>query len=111
MINVGFDNFVPPEQVAVVVGPRPKPVSRMVKRAGQADRLIDVTSGRRTKGVVILDSGQVILSSLTTVTLAGRFDREVERRGLTGGEGGGCWRQRLADVLASQPVSPAESEG
>lgn len=90
MINVGFDNFVPLDRVTAVGGPRSKPVSRVVRGAGKRDQLIDFTAGRRAKGVIILDSGQVVLSSLNAQTLAARFDRELERRRLAGGEGEGC---------------------
>ncbi|MDP3063919.1 MAG: DUF370 domain-containing protein [Chloroflexota bacterium] len=80
MIKVGFENYVPPERVAAVGQPGSKPLTRMTRRAKERDMLIDFTAGRRTKGVVILDSGQLVLSALTPETLAGRYDKEMERR-------------------------------
>lgn len=82
MINVGFNNYVPPGRVAAMAQPGSKPLMRLRQRAQERDMLIDFTMGRKTKGMVILDSGQVVLSSFTSETLAGRYDREMERRAL-----------------------------
>jgi len=41
--------------------------------------LIDMTNGRRTKAVIITDSGHIVLSALTPETIAGRY-RQVEPR-------------------------------
>ena len=79
MINVGFDNYVAPARVAAVGQPGSKPLIRLVRRARVRDMLIDFTLGRKTKALVILDSGQVVLSALSSEALAGRYDREVER--------------------------------
>ena len=62
LINIGFSNLVAANRIIAVLGPEAAPVKRMVAEA-KADRtLIDATSGRRTRSVIVLDSGHVVLS-------------------------------------------------
>ena len=44
----------------------------MVQRGKEQHRAIDLTSGRRTKAVVVLDSDWVALIAITPETFAGR---------------------------------------
>ena len=39
---------------------------------------IDATYGRRTRAVIIMDSGHVILSAVQPETIAGRVDNETQ---------------------------------
>lgn len=39
---------------------------------------IDATYGRRTRAVIIMDSGHVILSAVQPETVAGRLDKDDE---------------------------------
>ncbi|HHX21584.1 MAG TPA: DUF370 domain-containing protein [Clostridiales bacterium] len=79
LINIGFGNLVAPQKVVSVVSPDSAPVKRLVQDARETRMLVDGTAGRRTRAVLVMDSGHVVLSALQTETIAGRFkDSEGE---------------------------------
>lgn len=68
-INIGLGNFVAADRVIAVVSPESAPIKRMVQEAKDKGIVIDSTYGRRTRGVLIMDSGQLVLSSLQPSTI------------------------------------------
>jgi len=64
MINIGFGNSVVASRVLAVVNPKSSPMKKLRDEARGQKRLIDVTEGRRTRSIIILDSNHVILSSV-----------------------------------------------
>jgi hypothetical protein len=72
LIHVGFDNSLALNRVIAVAAPSSAPVKRMVQRGKQQERVIDLTSGRRTKAVVILEDDWVALIAITPETFASR---------------------------------------
>jgi regulator of extracellular matrix RemA (YlzA/DUF370 family) len=72
LIHVGFDNHLALNRVVAVASPGSAPVKRMVQRGKEAQRVIDLTSGRRTKAVVVLDNDWVALIAITPETFASR---------------------------------------
>ena len=73
-INIGFGNMILDERVVVLVPPDSAPAKRTVAEAKEKGRIIDCTSGRRTKSVIITDSDHVIISALTPETVANRLN-------------------------------------
>ncbi len=73
LINIGFGNIVAANRVIAVVAPDSAPVKRIVQEARERGTLIDATYGRRTRAVVITDSGHVLLSAVQPETVAHRF--------------------------------------
>lgn len=74
-INIGFGNIVSSSRLIAVVSPESAPIKRIIQDARDNGRLVDATYGRRTRAVIIMDSGHVILSSVQPETVAGRLDR------------------------------------
>jgi extracellular matrix regulatory protein A len=73
LVNVGFDNVVAANRIVAIVGPSSAPVKRMIHEASQHGMIIDMTSGRKTKAVIVLDSGHVALAALQPATISGRL--------------------------------------
>ena len=73
MINIGFGNSVVAGRVLVVANPKSSPMKKIKEEAKQQKKLIDVTEGRRTRSIIILDTNHVILSSVQTETLTQRY--------------------------------------
>ena len=73
MINVGFGNTVVANRILAIVKPNSSPMKKLKDEAKSNNRLIDVTEGRRTRSIIILDSNHVILSSVQRETLTQRF--------------------------------------
>ncbi len=74
LVNVGFGNMVAAARLIAIVSPDSAPVRRLVQDARETGRAIDATYGRRTRAVVVMDSGHVVLSPLQPETVAGRMD-------------------------------------
>lgn len=72
LINIGYGNMVSAARVIAVVSPDSAPVKRMIQESREAGSLIDATLGRKTKAVLIMDSGHVVLSALQPASVAGR---------------------------------------
>lgn len=73
VLNIGYGNLVPAARIVAVLQPGSAPVRRLREEAGRAGRLLDATQGRRTRAVLVLDSGHVALSAVQAQTLAARL--------------------------------------
>ncbi len=73
LVNIGFGNMVSANRVIAIVSPESAPIKRTISEARDDGLLIDATYGRRTRAVVITDSGHVILSAVQPETVAGRL--------------------------------------
>ncbi|CRZ34236.1 hypothetical protein DFR55_1017 [Herbinix hemicellulosilytica] len=78
LINIGFGNVVNSGKIVSIISPDAAPVKRMVQTAKDTGMAIDATCGRRTKAVIVTDSGHIILSSLLPETIAGRVNQFYE---------------------------------
>ena len=76
LINIGFGNIVSASRIIAIVSPESAPIKRMVQEAKDSKMAVDATYGRRTRAVVFIDSGHVILSAVQPETVAGRLDKE-----------------------------------
>ena len=77
LINVGFGNIVFADRVIAIVNPESAPIKRMIQEAKDRKIAIDATCGRKTRAVVIMDSGNIILSAIQPETIAGRIDKNI----------------------------------
>ena len=76
LINIGFGNIVSANRVIAMVSPESAPIKRVMQEARDRGQLVDATYGRRTRAVIIMDSGHVILSAVQPDTMSHRFDEE-----------------------------------
>lgn len=76
LINIGFGNIVSANRIIAIVSPDSAPIKRMIQEAKDNGTAVDATYGRRTRAVVIMDSGHIILSAVQPETVAGRLDKE-----------------------------------
>ena len=77
-INAGYNNMVSADKIVALVGFDSAPSKRLVQDSKDGGRAIDCTGGKKTKTVIIMNSGHVILSSLETEKLAARVAGEDE---------------------------------
>ena len=78
LINIGFGNIVSAERIISIVSPDSAPIKRIVQEAKDSKMAIDATYGRRTRAVIIMDSGHIILSAVQPETIAGRVDTGLD---------------------------------
>lgn len=79
LIAIGFGNLVSAERIVSVVSPESAPIKRMIQDVREKGALIDASFGRSTRSVLIMDSGHVILSALSTDVLAARVAGGAEK--------------------------------
>ncbi|MBC7475006.1 MAG: DUF370 domain-containing protein [Candidatus Sericytochromatia bacterium] len=83
LLNVGFGNIIPTNEVIAIVSPASAPIKRLIQKAkeekglknevtGKEIGLMDLTQGRKTRSVVVTDYGRVYLSSLQPETIVNR---------------------------------------
>jgi regulator of extracellular matrix RemA (YlzA/DUF370 family) len=73
LVHIGFGNIVAMNRVVAIASPNSAPTKRTVQEGKTKGLLIDMTSGRRTKAVIVFDSGHIILAALAPETIAGRL--------------------------------------
>jgi len=73
LVHIGFGNIVAMNRVIGIASPNSAPTKRAIKEREKNGLLIDMTSGRRTKAVIIMDDGHIILAALAPETIAGRL--------------------------------------
>ncbi len=76
LVNIGFGNIVSANRIIAIVSPESAPIKRMVQEAKEAGNAVDATCGRRTRAVLIMDSGHIIMSAVQPETVAARLDKE-----------------------------------
>lgn len=72
LVHVGFGNIIVMNRVIAIVSPNSAPIKRMIQDGKNKGLVIDMTNGRRTKAVIITDSGHIILAALAPETISGR---------------------------------------
>lgn len=82
LINIGFGNIVSAGRIISIVSPESAPIKRVIGEARDRGMLIDATYGRRTRAVIVADSGHIILSAVQPETVKHR----LQVRDTSGGE-------------------------
>lgn len=77
LINIGFGNIVSADRIVAIVSPDSAPIKRLVQESKDNKIAVDATYGRRTRAVLIMDSGHVILSAVQPETVASRVDKDT----------------------------------
>ncbi|MFC1902807.1 DUF370 domain-containing protein [Chloroflexota bacterium] len=73
LVHIGFSNIIAMNRIIAIASPNSAPSKRTIQEARNKGLLIDMTNGRRTKALIITDSGHIILAALAPETIAGRL--------------------------------------
>lgn len=73
-VNVGFGNIVNATKIVAIITPDSAPIKRLVQSAKDTGKAIDATQGRRTRAVLVMDDGHVLLSALLPETISSRWE-------------------------------------
>ena len=73
LLNIGFGNMVAAQRVISLVSPESAPIKRIIQDVRERGSLIDATYGRRTRAVIVADSGHIILSAIQPETVSNRI--------------------------------------
>lgn len=73
LVHVGFGNILAINRVIAIVSPLSAPTKRLIQKAKEDDKVIDMTNGRKTKACLVIDSGHIVLVAIAPETIAGRL--------------------------------------
>jgi len=73
LLNIGFGNTVMVDRIVAVINTGSSPARKLKDAAKTEGKLIDVTEGRRTRSIIVMDSNHVILSSVQPDTISQRL--------------------------------------
>lgn len=76
LINVGYGNMISADRLISIISPESAPVKRIIQDSRDNGMLIDATCGRKTRAVLVMDSGHIVLSAVQTETMALRCNEE-----------------------------------
>ena len=104
-VNIGFGNLVNADKILAMVTPDSAPAKRLVQNAKEEGRLIDATQGRRTRGILAMEEGSMVLSSLLPETVASRVGEKT-----TAGEKTAAGEKATAEEKAVAEEEAASSD-
>ncbi|HIS46026.1 MAG TPA: DUF370 domain-containing protein [Candidatus Scybalocola faecigallinarum] len=73
-VNIGFGNIVSASRIVAMISPDSAPIKRLVQNAKDSGMAIDATQGRRTRAVLVMDDGHILLSALLPETISSRWE-------------------------------------
>lgn len=85
LIHLGFNNIVAINNVIAIVAPNSAPAKRLLHEGKAKGLVIDVTNGRRTKAMLIMNNGCIVTAAITPETIASRVttSRKLEFKELS----------------------------
>ncbi len=75
-LNIGYGNVVSANRIIAIISPESAPIKRIIQEAKEKGVLIDATYGRKTRCVIVMDNGSVVLSPNMPETIGGRLAAE-----------------------------------
>lgn len=79
LVAIGNYGFINLNEVEAVLPPESAPIKRMVIAAKDNGTCVDMTYGRRTKSVIVLRTGKIVLSSTLPDTLSNRMNNSSKK--------------------------------
>jgi len=75
IINIGFGNSVIVSRIIAIVNPDSSSGKRLKEESKQSRLLIDATKGRKTRSIIVMDSGHIVLSAMSNDVLNNRIEK------------------------------------
>jgi regulator of extracellular matrix RemA (YlzA/DUF370 family) len=72
LIHIGLGNVLAVNRLIGILAPNAAPTKRLIQEARHHGRTVDVTGGRRTKAVLVMDDGHLVLAAITAETITSR---------------------------------------
>ena len=78
LVNIGFGSMVAANRILAIVAPDSAHIKRLIQEARDRGMLIDASFGRKTAGVLLMDTDHVILCAVSPEVLGQRLREEKE---------------------------------
>lgn len=76
--SIGHGNSIATNKVVSVVSSESAPAKRLVEQANKDGLLVDATSGKKRKSLIITESHYIFISSMSPETIVGRMEKTQE---------------------------------
>lgn len=73
LISVGTGSYILASRIIGILNPKSSPMRRLREEAKAENKLIDVTHGKPTRSILVLDSNHIVLSPTSSETMRQRF--------------------------------------
>ena len=73
LLPIGFGNYVAIDKIVSILSPDSAPIKRLISDGREKGLLVDASFGRSTKAVLLMESGHLVLSSMTPEELSARI--------------------------------------
>lgn len=70
LVDVGYGNRVSGDRIVAVIGADSAPAKRLVSTAKEKFTAIDATCGKKTRTVIVMDSGHIVMSAKEPESIA-----------------------------------------
>ena len=80
-INIGYGNIISADRIISIISPGAAPIKRLVNEAKDKSLLIDATAGRKTRAIIIMDTGHIVLSAVQPETVVVRANKGIIEKG------------------------------
>ena len=70
LLNVGYFNSINKDRVVSVADYESAPIKKLVKNARDMGMLVDLTQGKKTRAVIVMDSSHIVLTAKSAEALA-----------------------------------------
>lgn len=75
VISIGFGNFLNKNKIVSVSNPNSAPMKKLKEQLKKDGKMIDATEGKKTRSIIVMDSGHIVLSGLASATIAERMNK------------------------------------
>jgi regulator of extracellular matrix RemA (YlzA/DUF370 family) len=82
VLNVGFSNIVFKDKILAILQAESAGAKRLRSEAKDHARLIDATGGRKTRSLLVLTSGHIVLSAIRPDSLTKRLENADNNIGI-----------------------------
>lgn len=72
-VNIGFGNIINSDKIISVVSYDSNPIKRLLRNSQECGKVIDATQGRKTRALIITDTGFIVVSALQPETIMARL--------------------------------------
>lgn len=73
MIHIGHEHFIVRNKIVAITEVTPAPLRRIRQNLEDQDRMLDCTNGRKSRSLIFLIGGLVVISSVKPETLTERM--------------------------------------
>lgn len=78
IVNIGFDSYVVVDRVMAVLPAHSSAVKRLKQLGVESGKTVNLTFGKRTKSIVMIDSGHILFSFLPVEKLVEKLFSDQE---------------------------------